>query len=193
MYNNGPEKPQSWLRELVRKRVALGKWKAMLKGGGGAGGGTANLLANPLALGDLFHAGTFINALRQQTARQLGVAIDMVKMVCSWEKDARRMRNECPLVCTLSALLLQGATFHSGSLQESAPEASEMVPTPEVSIGFVSKKAPDMYSKSECVAIPVYLSPTREDLLTELTMPMANRDDSKWILSGVALFLNEDE
>ncbi len=27
-WDKGPEKPQAWLRELVRKRVSLGKWKA---------------------------------------------------------------------------------------------------------------------------------------------------------------------
>jgi dynein heavy chain 2 len=183
------------MRELVRKRVALGKWKTSVGGGGGraGGGGSANLLANPLALGDLFHPRTFINALRQQTARQLGVAIDMVKMICSWDKDGKRIRADCPLVCVLSSLLLQGANFHSGSLQESAPEASEMIPTPEVSIGFVPLKAPETYSATHSVPIPVYLSPSREELLTELTMPISSQDPGKWILSGVALFLNEEE
>ncbi len=181
----GPEKPQGWLRELVRKRLALRKWKDAL--------GKNSLLNSPLALGDLFNPRTFINALRQQTARQLGTAIDLVKMVCSWEKDNRRLKADCPLPCVLSNLLLQGAAF-AGSLRESAPEASEMTPTPEVTIGFVPLGSKDVYEADMAVTVPVYLSPSREDHLTELQMPIAERNDyDKWILSGVALFLNEED
>jgi dynein heavy chain 2 len=100
----GPEKPQGWLRELVRKRIALGKWKTSL-----SKGSSANLLSTPLSLGDLFNPRTFINALRQQTARNLNTAIDLVKMTCSWDsKDSRKMKSDCPLPCVLSSLYLQG-------------------------------------------------------------------------------------
>jgi dynein heavy chain 2 len=44
-WEGGPEKPQNWLRELVRKRIALTKWRsASAKGAGG-------LLAETLVLG----------------------------------------------------------------------------------------------------------------------------------------------
>ena len=189
MWDVGPEKPQAWLRDLVTKRMQLGKWKAAL-----SKGGSANLLSSPLALGDLFNPATFINALRQQTARQLGIAIDMVKMSCCWDKDpARVLSRDCPLPCVLSNLMLQGADFHGGSLQDSAPEAAEMTITPPVCIGFVRNDAPDMYRPEEAVAIPVYLSPTREDLLTELHMPIRGDDAPRWVLSGVALFLTGDD
>lgn len=184
----GPEKPQAWLRDLVSKRISLGKWKAAL-----TKGGSTNLLSAPLCLGDLFNPATFINALRQQTARKLGTAIDLVKMVCSWEKDPRKLANACPLYCTLSNLLLQGADFHSGSLQESSPEAAEMTTTPPVCIGFVPITADDTYAADASVTIPIYLSPTREDVLTELQMPIKGEDQNKWILSGVALFLSGDD
>lgn len=186
LWDAGPEKPQGWLRELVRKRVSLTKWKASLSKNA--------LLSNPLALGDLFNPRTFVNALRQQTARQLGTAIDLVKMICSWEKDSRRMKADCPLPCVLSNLLLQGANFHSNALHESAPEASEMTPTPEVCIGFVPLKAGDVYDPNLSVTIPVYMSPSREEFLMELQIPIVNAEDyDKWILSGVALFLNEED
>ena len=215
LWDSGPEKPQGkmirssfinhsnfivllilgWLRELVRKRVALGKWKGLLKGSG-----SVNLLSSPLALGDLFKPATFINALRQQTARLLNTAIDLVKMVCLWDQGSgggnasKRMKAECPLPCTLSALLLQGATFHSGALQESSPEASELTTTPEVTIGFVSLQCNEMYEAARSVTVPVYQTVSREDFLVELQMPLsADGDQGRWILAGVALFLNEDD
>jgi len=122
-------------------------------------------------------------------------AIDLVKMVCSWEKDPRRMGGGgCPLPCTLSNLLLQGADFHSGSLQESAPEAAEMTTTPPVSIGFVALTAEDTYRSDESLTIPIYLSPTREDIVADLQMPIRQGgDQNRWVLSGVALFLTGDD
>ncbi len=113
-------------------------------------------------MNDLFNPGTFINALRQQTARSLNTAIDKVKMVCSWEKDFRRMKSDCPQPCILSNLLLQGATFH-GVLQESASEGSELTPAPDVCVGFVLSTARDTYESELAVTAPIYLTPTRED------------------------------
>jgi dynein heavy chain 2 len=209
LWDGGPEKPQAWLREIVRKRLSLNKWKTTLSKGGSSG-----LLSTPLSLNDLFNPGTFINALRQQTARQLRsggkqtgggaqggggsgvVAIDMMKMVCAWgEKDIRRMKSDfCPLPCTLSNLLLQGAMFANNALQESSPEGSELIPINDVCIGFVLKSAPDTYEQSEAVSIPMYLNPTREEFLVEIQMPMSRRDEQdRWILAGVALFLSEED
>jgi dynein heavy chain 2, cytosolic len=186
-WEGGPDKPQNWLRELVRKRISLVKWRnATAKGAGG-------LLGEPLVLGDLFNPGTFINALRQQTARKLGTAIDRVRMSCSWDKDPKALRALCPLTCTLSGLLLQGASFHGGSLQSSAPEASEMTSIPHVTVGFIPLKTSDPKEK-DTIGVPVYLSPSREDFLLEIDMPVSGKGDTgKWILSGVALFLSEDD
>ena len=94
-WEGGPDKPQAWLRELVRKRISLMKWRTQSAKG--------SLLSEPLVLGDLFNPATFVNALRQQTARKLNTAIDRVRMVTSWDKDPMRgaMRN-CPLPCTLA-------------------------------------------------------------------------------------------
>lgn len=184
-WDGGPDKPQTWLRELVRKRIALQKWRSAAAKG--------TLLSEPLMLGDLFNPATFINALRQQTARKLGAAIDTVKMICSWDKDWRKMDADCPLPVVLTGLFLQGASFHSGSLQDSAPEASEMAIAPNVCIGFVTLDSKEPYSKGAAIGIPAYLTPTREEFLMELKMPTDSANESKWVLAGVALFLTEDE
>jgi dynein heavy chain 2 len=178
----GPATPQSWLRELVRKRLALMRWRSQAE--------RKALLEDSLLLGDLFSPATFINALRQQTARKLGTAIDCVKMICSWEQNgSSAVGASCPLPCTLSGLVLQGAAFH-GSLREAAPEASEMSPAPPVVVGFVEKDVRDVYPEGSAVSVPVYLSTTREEFLMELAMPF-DKDEGQWILAGVALFLGD--
>ena len=62
---------------------------------------------------------------------------------------------------------------------------------PEVVIGFVTKDVPDVYNEGAAVAIPLYTSTTREELLSELMMPLDD-DPTRWVLSGVALFLSEE-
>jgi dynein heavy chain 2 len=179
----GPEKPQVWLRELIRKRLALTKWKQQSTKG--------TLLEDSLVLGDLFSPATFVNALRQQTARNLDTAIDRVKMICSWERNAQQIisRNS-PLPCTLSGLLLQGAGF-SSKLIEASPEAAELTQAPPVVIGFVTKDVSDPYPDDAAVSVPLYLSTTREEYLTELMMPL-DGSPTRWVLAGVALFLSEE-
>lgn len=184
-WETGPEKPMTWVRELVRRRIALSKWKsAVLK---------STLFDSPLQLRDLFNPLTFINALRQQTARKLGAAIDRVHLSSSWEKDPRKLRKICPLPCQLSGLLLQGAAFPAGALRETSSDASELTPAPNVYMGFVLADDDDARSDI-ALAVPLYLSPSRESLLLELHMPVSDPEDKdRWILAGVALFLNDDE
>ncbi|KAJ7371975.1 Cytoplasmic dynein 2 heavy chain 1 [Desmophyllum pertusum] len=57
----GPEDPIRWLRALVAKTLALGSWAEKCS--------SDSLLRDGLDLSDLFHPDTFLNALRQQTAR----------------------------------------------------------------------------------------------------------------------------
>ena len=57
----GPSDPIQWLKSLMTKTVALGKWVEQSEAG--------SLLNSNLDLSDLFHPDTFLNALRQQTAR----------------------------------------------------------------------------------------------------------------------------
>ena len=61
----------------------------------------------PVNLSDLFHPETFLNALRQKSARQLKIAIDELKLVSSFEtgKVGRA------LCVSVEGLWLQGCEF----------------------------------------------------------------------------------
>ena len=58
----GPDDPTLYLRSLVAKALALGAWEEKGRAG-------ALLQEGALDLSELFHPNTFLNALRQQTAR----------------------------------------------------------------------------------------------------------------------------
>ena len=62
--HSGPEDPLNWLRSLVSKALALGEWLGKTDAG--------VLLKLPVKLTELFRPDTFLNALRQQTARASG-------------------------------------------------------------------------------------------------------------------------
>ena len=187
----GPEKPQAWISELVRKRMALLKWQSSATKG--------TLLEEPRSLGDLFNPATFVNALRQQTARLLNTAIDRVKMICLWETNKSGLREsfsrsgDCPLPCQLTSLLLQGATFSDGMLEDSPSDGTELTHTSDVMIGFVSVDGKDPYASKNFISLPVYHSISREEFLMELKVPIDTDDSKRWVLAGVSLFLSGDE
>ena len=58
---DGPEDPMLYLRGLVARAVAIQAWVDKVEKG--------TLLNDTLDLAELFHPDTFLNALRQQTAR----------------------------------------------------------------------------------------------------------------------------
>lgn len=176
----GPEQPQKWLRAVVVRRLQLAKWAERARSG--------DLLRDPLDLNDLFRPATFLNALRQQTAREAGISMDALRMVSCF--DASLLRG-APLVIHISGLFLQGAEFNGRSLRECASDASELIPIDDAVIAYVGRDFSDPYPSSGCLAVPVYHSPDREHFLTEITVPITG-EKGAWVLAGCAMFLGDD-
>lgn len=59
----GPGNPAVWLKAFMQKTQALAVWLEKMDAG--------TLLNGELDLSDLFHPDTFLNAIRQQTARYM--------------------------------------------------------------------------------------------------------------------------
>mmetsp|Transcript_8125 Transcript_8125/g.10764 ORF Transcript_8125/g.10764 Transcript_8125/m.10764 type:complete len:2280 (+) Transcript_8125:2-6841(+) len=174
----GPETPQVWLRAVVQKKIALSRWVQLVH--------REELLNTDLSLDELFNAGTFLNALRQQTARLSNCAMDSLKMVSCW--DAARLKS-APLPLTITGLTLQGASFaESSGLHEAAPNAPEVTEVSSVTIAYLKSDDEDPYTPDEALSVPLYYSLSREKMLVEISMPY-NDEEEKWILSGTALFL----
>jgi len=75
----GPENPSMWIRMVCKKANALLGWLQGVQ--------QKQLLERPVNLSDLFHPETFLNALRQKSARRLKVAIDELKLVSTFENN----------------------------------------------------------------------------------------------------------
>ncbi|GLD99145.1 hypothetical protein PINS_up007863 [Pythium insidiosum] len=176
------ESAQVWLRSLAQRRRALLDWQDAAA--------TGKLLSRGLDFSDLLHPGTFLNALRQQSARQLQCSMDGMKLLSCWEREKATTKGGLEWY-EVSNLLLQGASFEGGQLVEALSDAQELVGVPPCYIAYARDDAQEMYTKDTCIKVPLYYSTTRERLLVEIAMPINGGDHARWILAGVAMFLSE--
>ncbi|OQS05963.1 dynein heavy chain [Thraustotheca clavata] len=170
---------QVWLRSLALRKRALNEWKEDCA--------KNILLSRPLDLSEVLQPGTFLNALRQQAARSLKCSMDGMKLISCWEKDKTTGSIEW---YSIGGLLLQGASFEGGVLQEPSSDGQELVAVPTCYIAYVRDEEREPYAKDACIKVPLYYSISRERMLVEISLPIAG-DSSKWIIGGVALFLGE--
>jgi dynein heavy chain 2 len=176
----GPEDPRAWLRGVALRRAALSKWMARVESG--------SLLSQPVNLGELFRPGTFLNALRQQTVSgdDSGISMDELHLITCWDAS---LLPSVRISMAASGMMLQGATFTGDGLLEPSADAPEMAPMPHCHMAWVPKGTRDPYPAEASLSAPVYLSLSRETLLTNVSLPCSRGEQDKWILGGVAVFL----
>ncbi|KAL4829789.1 hypothetical protein H8958_009079 [Nasalis larvatus] len=142
------------------------------------------LLSETLDLSELFHPDTFLNALRQETARAVGRPVDSLKFVASWKGRLP----EAKLQIKISGLLLEGCSFDGNQLSENqldSPSVSSVLPC---FMGWIPQDACGPYSLDECISLPVYTSAERDRVVTNIDVPCGGNQD-QWIQCGAALFL----
>ncbi|KAL3666923.1 hypothetical protein V7S43_007870 [Phytophthora oleae] len=176
----GSENVATWLRGLAMRKRALSEWQEAV--------GTGQLLSKGLDLSELLHPGTFLNALRQQSAREQKCSMDGMKLLSCWERE--KLSGTKVEWFELTRLLLQGASFEGGTLLEAVSDAQELVAVPSCYVAFVREDAQEMYEKENCIKTPLYYATDRERMLVEISMPIAG-DRARWVLAGVALFLGD--
>lgn len=177
----GPESPIDYCRAVVARATAVEQWWASCKSG--------NLLtAGPLDLSNLFQPGTFLNAMRQHTARQLQMPLDMLKLATCW--DAGRLGSAAGMAIQVGGLQMQGAVFDGtrfGELTQDAP-ISRIVPP--MSLAWIPQESGFPYGTAY-MTVPIYTTQDRSKVLTEVQMPVSSDDEvQQWTLTGLALFLS---
>uniref|UniRef100_A0A7S0W0F2 Cytoplasmic dynein 2 heavy chain 1 n=2 Tax=Hemiselmis TaxID=77924 RepID=A0A7S0W0F2_9CRYP len=176
----GPESPALWLQAVVDKTSAIDRWLDSVQ--------TGATLSAPLSLSSMFNPAVFLNALRQQTARQTNVAVDELKLVCQWGGNA----NVGALPVTINGTVLQGALFGGGLLGEARLDTPTVSPLPPCVIGYIPQSQEDPSPDATSVALPVYEGLDRSKLLTQLRMPCKNKDQDRWILAGCSIFISPE-
>jgi len=179
----GPEMPLSFLKAIVQKKTALSSWGPNMKSLSKSGGSAVKL-----NLSELFNPGTFLMALRQQTARVARLPMDSLILSSSFGKEL----DDAPLPVTLGGLLMQGATYEDGRIELSGAGASEMCTMSGCTLAFTKDNSRDHGKGGRGdgkLDVPLYFSPTREKLLTAIAVDAKGKSDD-WIIAGVALFLD---
>ena len=172
----GPMSPFQWLRSLMSKTVALGGWVTSCKEG--------TLLKQPADLSELFYPDVFLNALRQETARQLQVPINDLVFTSSW---GGRISSA---VCSVSVegLAIEGALFEGTRLVECKRDSPMSSPVPQCTVAWI--RVGEMVPQHDCIECPIYYSPDREKLVSCLAVPCSGTP-REWVLRSVAFVLKD--
>tara|TARA_B110000503_G_scaffold104185_1_gene155455 strand:- start:2440 stop:2937 length:498 start_codon:yes stop_codon:yes gene_type:complete len=150
------------------------------------------LLSKPVTLDDFFHPETFLNALRQQSARESGVAIDNLVLVTSWDLNSMKTG------VVVEGLRIQGAVFDGERLNEPAPDARAFQNLQRARLAWLPPNAPGA-GGPRCVgndlplSVPLYLTAAREKAIAEVQFPIFDPEETaRWVLAGTACFAGGD-
>ncbi|XP_054724974.1 LOW QUALITY PROTEIN: cytoplasmic dynein 2 heavy chain 1-like [Uloborus diversus] len=173
----GPEDPLSYLRATVRRATALAQnWLPEAEAG--------DLLQSGLDLSHLFHPDTFLNALRQQTARECKVSMDNLKFVCNWKGKISQSK----ISVTITGIYLEGCLFDGHQLSECQHDSAVVSLVPTFAAAWIPKDFPSSYREDEMISMPIYFTSDRERIVTCISLPCGGEQD-RWVQSGAALFL----
>ena len=141
---------------------------------------------NKMNLAHLYHADTFLNALRQQTARELKESMDNLQLVTTWDTTYNPGHS---LAATVEGLLVQGAAMDGRRLTALAADAPSAAPVPAVRFVWCPKSKP--LPTAAYLPAPLYRGADRQKVLFEVQLPLAPGEPADaWVLAGVALFVS---
>ncbi|KAF3692878.1 Cytoplasmic dynein 2 heavy chain 1 [Channa argus] len=175
----GPEEPMQYLRAVVTRTLAIQSWVERA--------GRKALLSDTLDLSELFHPDTFLNALRQETARTMGCSMDSLEFVSSWRSPIA----EAKLQVKVGGLQLEGCSFDGVHLIENQHDSPTVSAVPPCYMAWISKNfAPDFAASEDRIWLPLYTSSERVKAVTHICLP-CGVNPNQWIQAGAALFLKQ--
>jgi len=171
--------PKEWLASIAEKKQAIDeRWLPAAQSG--------ELLESSIDLAEIFHPGTFLNALQQRAARDLSRSMDELEMLSAWSRTDVPFGN----IVRLEGLSIQGAVLKSARLVQTKPDAPILTSVGTCFISFVPHEEVVRFRQSrETISLPVYTALDRENMLLQLDLPTSKDEEHKWITAGVALFL----
>lgn len=95
-----------------------------------------DIFSQTVNLSDLFRPDTFLNALRQQTARATKQPMDTLVLSASWSGEVKHGKN---ISIKITGLQLEGCSFDGGRLSESAPDSPSVTGFPPCYIAWVPR------------------------------------------------------
>ncbi|KAF7666054.1 hypothetical protein LDENG_00118150 [Lucifuga dentata] len=175
----GPEEPMQYLRAVVTRALATQSWAERA--------GRQALLSDTLDLSELFHPDTFLNALRQETARSMGCSMDSLVFASSWRSPIAQAK----LQVKVGGLQLEGCSFDGVHLCENQHDSPSVSAVPHCYMAWVAQQsAAESSASEENIWLPLYSSSERAKVVTHVSLPCGS-NPSQWIQTGAALFLKQ--
>ncbi|KAG7479776.1 cytoplasmic dynein 2 heavy chain 1 isoform X1 [Solea senegalensis] len=175
----GPEEPMQYLRAVVTRAVAIQSWVERA--------GRQALLSDTLDLSELFHPDTFLNALRQETARHMGCSMDSLVFFSTWRSPIPQAN----LQVKVGGLQLEGCTFDGAHLCENQHNSPSVSAVPLCYMAWVPQSSvADSAGSEETIWLPLYTSAERVKVVTHICLP-CGANPNQWIQTGAALFLKQ--
>lgn len=94
------------------------------------------IFSQTINLSDLFRPDTFLNALRQQTARESKQPMDTLVLSTSWSGEVKHGKTSS---IKIGGLQLEGCSFDGGRLTESAPDSPSVTAFPSCYIAWIPR------------------------------------------------------
>uniref|UniRef100_A0A3Q0T4R8 Cytoplasmic dynein 2 heavy chain 1 n=1 Tax=Amphilophus citrinellus TaxID=61819 RepID=A0A3Q0T4R8_AMPCI len=173
----GPEEPMQYLRAVVTRALAIQSWVERAS--------RQALLSDILDLSELFHPDTFLNALRQETARTMSCSMDSLVFVSSWRSPVAQAK----LQVKIGGLQLEGCSFDGVRLCENQHDSPSVSAVPQCYMAWVPQVCICFYKK-ESIWLPLYTSSERVKVVTHISLP-CGANPNQWIQCGAALFLKQ--
>ncbi|XP_054598719.1 cytoplasmic dynein 2 heavy chain 1 isoform X1 [Nothobranchius furzeri] len=172
----GPEEPMQYLRAVVTRSLAIQSWVERAS--------RQALLSDLLDLSELFHPDTFLNALRQETARSMGCSMDSLVFVSSW----KTLIAQAKLQVKVGGLQLEGCRFDGVHLSENQHDSPTVSAVPPCCMAWVPQAS--AAGSEGSILLPLYSSSERVKVVTHISLP-CGANSNQWIQTGAALFLKQ--
>lgn len=117
-----------YLRAVIAKAKAVQQLAASSR--------DREIFSQTINLSDLFHPDTFLNALRQQTARETKQPMDALVLNTSSSGEVKHGKN---VSVKIGGLQLEGCSCEGGRLSESAPDSPSVSAFPSCYIAWVPR------------------------------------------------------
>ena len=160
---DGPEDPMMYIKIVVEKATAVQSWNNAVD--------KNRLLDTELNMSDLFNPGTFLGALRQQTARVYKTSMDELKLVNAWSRGGVA---GAKMPIKVNGIMIEGGVFDGVRLSPCAWDSPTFSPAPTCTLG-----------KSHCSKSSFFVQKFNFDFPRKLSMFWVK---NSWKCCGFELF-----
>eukprot|EP01052_Picozoa_sp_SAG31_P000356 SAG31_NODE_11_length_38734_cov_21.263854_6_plen_119_part_00 len=115
--------------------------------------------------------------------------VDELKIVSCWDP---KLLSDAKLAITVRGLLLQGCNFDGEKLTEALLNSASHSVLGDCTFAWVPQLAASPYPKDASVLAPLYTTTDRDAAVTEVMLPSARHDTTRWTLAGCALFISDE-